>query len=392
MRPLGALAALLVTLFATAPGAAAYSTPDLRLRELDVSDQPVGPWLPLASAALSSANGPELGVVLEKSGEHVLVEVTSVPAGASVADQREVYPTLCSRRPGRPAPSSTSTSGFATRQRLLRRADDRLRRPGCIHGLHPPPRGRRLGHLLRGRAAKLRRIGPRPLVLNTIVRHPKFGGWAIDPPALAGFPELVCATDAVRQPDGSITGPVTKSIPAAGDGRAPGTPYVASYQELPQPGVWTCAAHQVQGGGLVRPPWSEPTPPELIREVWYGLEHRTLADATAPRFALTADTGAYKAGATVKLRLFRRRCGRKPRGAAVARSRVGKSGKLRFRFDLPRLRRRESVAIYAADSNLSGSRLIVPHRRPELNLALVRSHGRSTLEPTLTGCDRDGQA
>ena len=148
----------------------------------------------------------------------------------------------------------------------------------------------------------------------------------------------MCATDAVRQPDGSITGPVTKTIPADRDRRAPGEPYVASYQELPQPGVWTCAAQQVQGGGLVRPPWSAPTPPELIREVWYGLEGHTLADARAPRFVLNATTDAYKAGATVKLRLFRQRCGRKRQRVAVARSRVRPGGKVKFSFGLPRLR------------------------------------------------------
>ena len=116
MRRLGATAALLIALCAlaaTASGAAAYSAPELRVRELDVSDQPVGAWLPLAGAALGSANGYELGVVLERSGEHVLVEVTSVPAGASIEDQREVYP-LCFQQTGTPATWSTSTSASAT--------------------------------------------------------------------------------------------------------------------------------------------------------------------------------------------------------------------------------------------------------------------------------------
>jgi hypothetical protein len=239
---------------------------------------------------------------------------------------------------------------------------------------------------------KVRRIGPRPLVLNTLVSHPKFGGWAIDPPALAGFPQLVCATDAVRQPDGSITGPVTKTILTDSDRRAPGEAYVGEYDELPQPGVWTCAAQQRLGGGLIRPPWSAPTPPELIREVWYGLEDPVLSDARGPRFALAATTGAYKAGATVKLRLLRHRCGRKPRRVVVARSRVRPGGKVKLSFALPRLRRRESVAIFESDSNLSGSRLIVPHRRREKNLALARTRsGGAKLVRTLFGCDDNGQ-
>jgi hypothetical protein len=196
----------------------------------------------------------------------------------------------------------------------------------------------------------------------------------------------------VSQPDGSITGPVTKTILADRDRRAPGEAYVGDYQELPQPGVWTCVAHQVQGGALIPPPWSAPTAPELIREVWYGLNDHALADASAPRFVLNAKTDAYKAGATVKLRLFRQRCGRKPRRVATTRSRVRPGGKVKFSFKLPRLRRLESVAIFSSDSNLSGSRLIVPRRRPEPNFALVKSRGRSTLVRTLTGCDSNGQA
>src|SRR4051794_1900100 len=97
-----ALFSVLTALAVGASAAAAYSTPELRLRELDVGDQPVGPWLTLDGASLLSANGFELGVVLEKSGEHVLVEVTSVPPGASIADQREVYPTLCFSQTGTP--------------------------------------------------------------------------------------------------------------------------------------------------------------------------------------------------------------------------------------------------------------------------------------------------
>src|SRR4051794_24456712 len=97
----GAVIVALTALAANASGAAAYSAPDLRLRELDEGDQQVGPWRPLGGAQLGSANGYELGVVLERSGEHVLVEVTSVPDGAAIADQREVY-SLCFAQTGTP--------------------------------------------------------------------------------------------------------------------------------------------------------------------------------------------------------------------------------------------------------------------------------------------------
>jgi hypothetical protein len=75
----------------------------------------------------------------------------------------------------------------------------------------------------------------------------------------------------------------------------------------------------------------------------------------------------------------------------VASARVRPNGRLRLGFKLPPLRRRDRVAIFTTDSNLSGSRLIVPHRRSEPNLALVRTGHRVRLGFTLTGCDNDGR-
>jgi hypothetical protein len=390
MRRLAASGAVLIAitaLAANASGASAYSAPDLRVRELDVGDQQVGAWRPLAGAQFGSANGYELGVVLEKSGEHVLVEVISVPDGASIADQREVY-SLCF--------AQTGTAGEVVD------LDQRIRYAGngaygirmtvsdaqdASTGCTTSNAASSSGTFTVNAQTRLRRIGPGGLVLNTLVSHRKFAGWAIDPPDLAGFPQLVCATDAVVQPNGSLSGAVTKTLFADHDARVAGEPYVVSYEELPQPGIWTCAAQQYQGGGLVRPPWSAPTKPELVREVWYGLDKHEITDSGGPGFTMRARTEAYKAGAVVKLRLFSARCGKRPKRVAVARSRVGPTGKLRFRFKLPRLGRRERFAIFATDSNLSGSRLIVPHRRGEPNLALVRGRGGGAkLGFTLTGC------
>jgi hypothetical protein len=384
MRRLGAVGALLIaaaTLAASASGAAAYSTPELRLRELDPGDQQVGEWRPLADAELHSANGYELGVILEKSGQHVLVELTSVPAGASIDDQREVY-SLCFEQAGTPGDvvdldqriRYAGNGSYGVRMTV---SDAQDASTGCTTANATSGSGT----FTVDAQTQVRRIGRSPLVLNTHARRPKFAGWAIDPPDLAGFPRLLCATDAVL--------PVVKTVVADRDRRVPGERYVVSYEELPQPGVWTCVAEQFQGGGLVRPPPSAPTAPELVREVWYGLNDPAIADASAPRFVINARTDAYKAGARVKLRLFRARCNKRPRHVAVARGRVRANGRFSLRFRLPRLRGREEVAIFTADSNLSGSRLIVPRRRGEPNLALVRSGGRSTLHGTLTGCDAE---
>src|SRR4051794_7736780 len=190
----GAVIVALTALAANASGAAAYSAPDLRLRELDEGDQQVGPWRPLGGAQLGSANGYELGVVLERSGEHVLVEVTSVPAGASIEDQREVYSPLCFQQTGTPGAVMdldqriryAGNGSYGVRMTV---SDARDASTGCT----TENAASGAGTFSVDAQTKVRRIGPRPLVLNTLVPHPKFAGWAIDPPALAGFPQLVCA-------------------------------------------------------------------------------------------------------------------------------------------------------------------------------------------------------
>jgi hypothetical protein len=385
MRRLVAVGALLVALIASAP-AAAYAPPEMRLRELDVSDQPVGPWLPLSGAQVRSANGYELGVVLEQSGEHVLVELTEVPDGASIGDQREIY-SLCFAYSGSPGEvvaldQRIRYAGNGTYGVRMTVSDAQDASTGCTTANPASSTGT---FAVDARTA-VRRIGVRRLVLNTRARERRFGGWAVDPPELAGFPELLCALDAELQPDGSLDGPVTQTFAADRDRRVDGEPHVVSHENLPRPGMWTCAARQHLGGGLVRPPWSAPTEPELVREIWYGLDEHALPDAGAPRFVLRAATEPYKAGATVKLRLLRARCNLRPRRVAVARSRVRSDGKVRFRFRLPPLRRGEQAAVYTPDTNLSGSRLIVPRRADEPNLALVRSRGGARLVGTRAGC------
>src|SRR3954447_1879334 len=180
-----ALLSVITALAVGASAAAAYSAPELRLRELDVGDQPVGPWLTLDGASLLSANGFELGVVLEKSGEHVLVEVTSVPPGASIADQREVHPTLCFGQTGTPGTvvdldqriRYAGNGSYGVRMTV---SDARDASTGCTTANAASASGT---FAVNARTT-VRRIGIRPLVLNTLRAKQKFGGWAIDPPAL----------------------------------------------------------------------------------------------------------------------------------------------------------------------------------------------------------------
>jgi hypothetical protein len=382
----GALLTAITVLAGVASGAVAYSPPEMRLRELDVSDQQVGPWRPLPGAELASANGYQLGVVLEQSGQHVLVELTELPAGASAEDQRNVYH-LCFEQTGTPGEvvdldQRIRYAGDGSYGVRMTVSDAQDASTGCTTA-NPASA---TGTFTVSTHTAVRRIGPRPLVLNPFGGPRKFSGWAIDRPELGGFPELTCATNAVVQPDGSLAGTVERTFPASRDRRIPNEPYVVNYVDLEQPGVWTCVGRQYQGGGLIPPPWSAPTEPELVRELWAGLDDHVIADARPPRFAMAATAEDYHAGARVKLRVFRARCGRKPKGVTATRSRVRSNGKVRFRFRLPRLRRNEEAAVFTTDSTASGSRLIVPRRRSEPNLALVRSGSRATLHQTLAGC------
>src|SRR4051812_21118131 len=151
---------------AGAPGALAYSAPQLRLKELDVSDQPVGDWLPLSGAQLHSANGYELGVVLEQSGEHVLVEVTQVPPGTTPADQREVYPTLCLSHTGTPGDvidldERIRYAGNGSYGVRMTASDARDASTGCTTANATSAEGTFAVDAETG----IRRLGPRPLVL-----------------------------------------------------------------------------------------------------------------------------------------------------------------------------------------------------------------------------------
>jgi hypothetical protein len=388
MRVLPAVLALLV-LAGPVSDALAYAPPQMKLKELDVSDQPVGPWIDLAGASLDSANGYELGVVLEKSGQHVLVELTALPEGAAAADQYEIY-SLCFAQSGTPGEvvgldqriRYAGNGAYGVRMTVSDSSD-------ASSGCKTANPASAEGSFTVNAETTIRRLGRKPLVLNTLVRKPKFAGFAIEPPDLAGFPELVCALDAVRQPDGSLTGSLTKNFPGGSDRRVKGEEYVADLDELPRPGVWTCAAHQHRGGGIVRPPWSEPSEPELVREFWYGLA-RPFIPAKAshgPVFQVVDTLPRYLAGARVSFRVNRSRCGKKLRAVATARSRVSKKGKVRFRFRLPQLGRFEEEMIFRPQSNIKGTRLVVPGPRFERSLSLTQEGRKRTLAGTLTSCN-----
>jgi len=368
--------------------ATAYAPPQMKLRQLDVSDQPVGPWIDLAGANLRSANGYELGVVLEKSGQHVLVELTSLPAGASAADQYNVY-SLCFSQTGTPGAvvdldQRIRYAGNGTYGVRMTVSDSSDASSACKTANPASAEG----SFSVDAQTTIERLGRSPLVLNALDRRPKFAGFAIDPPPLGSFPELVCALNAVRQPDGSLRGPVTKRFFGDADKRVKGEDYVADLDDLPRPGTWSCVGRQDRGGGLVRSPWSEPSKPEFVREVWYGLDRPFIPRRAShgPVFKIVGKVEPYMAGARVSFRILRARCGKKLRLVTTARPRVGERGQVRFSFRLPRLRRTEPFAIYQAQSNISGTKLIVPVRRHEAPLQLTKTGKNRTLSGTLSSC------
>jgi hypothetical protein len=368
--------------------AAAYAPPQMKLRELDVSDRPVGPWIDLGGASLRSANGYELGVVLEKSGQHVLVELTALPEGATAADQNQVYD-LCFAHTGTPGEvvdldQHIRYAGNGTYGVRMTVSDSSDASSACKTANPASAEG----SFSVDAQTTIRRLGRKPLVKNTLARRPKFGGFAIDPPKLSGFPQLVCALNAVRQPDGSLRGDVTKVFPGGKDPRVKGEDYVADLEDLPRPGVWSCAARQDKGGGLVRPPWSEPSEPELVREVWYGLERPAVPPKAShgPVFKVVSELEPYMAGARVTYRIRRSRCGKKLRTVATARSRVDRRGVVTFRFRLPRLGRHEKEAVYLPQSSISDTKLIVPGAEREPPLLMIQKGRKRTLGGSQSSC------
>jgi hypothetical protein len=364
-------------LLATAGQAAAYGPPQLRLRELDVSDQPTGAWRALDGAQLHSAYGAELGVVLEKSGEHVLVEVTSVPAGSTPADQKEIY-SLCFQQTGTVGEvvdldqriRYAGNGSYGIRMTVSDSSDA----SSACKTANPATADGTFG--MEAHTA-VRRIGASPIVLDSNDETPPFGGWAIDPPDLGHFPELQCALDG---------GSVTKSVPASRDSRVKGEPWVVDAASLPRPGVWSCTGHLLQSGALVESPRSAPTEPELIRDSWYGLYEPQVSGRRPQSVRLIAHGEKYYAGATVKLRLRRSRCGHKLGKPKVVKAKLSPAGKLVFRLHLPRLRRTQTGVIYRVFSTISGSRLIVSRKREEPPIAVTRDEG---IFKTLTPCDND---
>ena len=382
------LALALCVAAGSAADATAYAPPQMKLRELDVSDRPVGPWIDLAGANLRSANGVELGVVLEKSGQHVLVELTSLPAGASASDQYEVY-NLCFAQTGTPGAvvdldQRIRYAGNGTYGVRMTVSDSRDASSACKTANPASSEG----SFSVDAHTTIRRIGQSRAVLNTLERRPKFAGFAINPPPLGHFPKLVCALNAVRQADGSLKGPVTKTLFGEADRRVMGEDYVADLDLLPRPGMWSCVGQQHIGGGLIRSPWSEPSKPELVREVWYGLERPFIPRRAShgPVFKIVDKLEPYMAGARVSFQIFRSRCDKKLRRVTTAHTRIGERGQVRLSFRLPRLGRTERVAIYQARSNISGTKLIIPVRRDEPSLELTQQGGKRTLAGTLGGC------
>lgn len=370
-RLLVSAVAVLASLAPAAP-AAAYGPPQMRLRELDVSDRPVGPWRVLDGAQLRSANGFELGVVLERSGQHVLVEVTAVPAGTSIDAQREVYD-LCFEHTGTPGEvvdldQRIRYAGNGTYGVRMTVSDSPDASSACTTA-NPATAQGTFGVDAR---TTIRRVGAPRLVLDLTDDSPAFGGWAVDPPDLAGSAQVRC----------TLGGGVTQTLTTTKDPRLPGEPYAADFVGLSRPGRWTCAGRQSAGGALIPPAWSEPIGPELVREAWYGLSESVPA-GRARNARVSARMKTWHAGATVRMRLRRAMCGRRLRTVTATRAKVSPSGRLVFRFRLPKLRRHEDFAIYRPQTTISGAPLVVSRPEEEDTLALTRDG----LQKTLSACD-----
>lgn len=385
MRHMLALAIVLAGL-AAAP-AAAHAPPQIYLRQLDVSNRPTGSWISLPGAHIASVNGYELGVRLETSGEHVLVELTSEPSPG--LPQKEIYD-LCFAQTGARGTIRdlderihyAGNGGYGVKVTVSDAPDAST---GCTTANAASSTGTFTVH----GSISIRRIGARPLVIDPLLRHPPPpAGWRIDAPPLSSFPDVMCFRDARRKPDGSLTGKDPTPVTADRSRRVPAGAFYADAADLRDAGTWTCQAEVANGSALTKPPIAV-TRPEFVRMRWYGLDHLALPDFGAPVFTLRGDTPEGAGGGRVTLRLTRRICGGKPRRGPTVHARVSRrTGKVSLRFRLPRLKRSEGAALYTATTTISGARAMVGRRvdlGPSLELTRDRHH-RQVLEGSIADC------
>jgi GH24 family phage-related lysozyme (muramidase) len=318
----------------SAAAAAALTAPELFVRERDMNDQPIGDWVPLDGAKVHSLIGYDIGVRVQatsdfQNSQHVRLQITSVPDGHP--DQPLVYPTVCGTVRGTGGQIADlgqevryeGDGRYGVSVTVAPFGDDK-----CASGLTTTGSFT----VSAGRPASVRLVGH--LLLGDPRDPAPFSGVEITWPTGARMhPELVCARDPRRLPDGSLTGSAVQHVKAFGWDKS-GPERIEADRAFPSTGRWACVARYF--GNQTPLPWSAPTPASIVQRFFYGPKSGTLrlSDPRGPSYALTARTDPDAAGGLLTLEL-RRVSGGAPPTRVV--TRVGSGGRLSFKFRLPSL-------------------------------------------------------
>jgi hypothetical protein len=342
---------LIAALLLTAPAAAAFSPPEVFLKELDASDMPMGNWIPLAGAQMHSVNGYEIGVRLEQSGERVLVQATSVPDGRPDL-QKNIY-SLCLPQAGAPGQ-------IVQPDERLRYAGDgtytlavtALTAPDASHCTNQPGAATTTGSFTASASTSIRFQGHMLLVDPST--HHKFGGLVMFPALGAGETEVICARDPRPAAGGTLTGSLVFDRDLVGSQENPS--HTDAEGLFPKPGRWACIARS-KSAGVEFGPWSAATATATVQTGFYRPKDgdTRLTDARGPVYRMRLRFDPLTAGGllTVELRRFG-----KPKQRTRIRLRIRRGGIAAFNFRLPRLGPSEFGAHYVEYLTFGGTQLV----------------------------------
>jgi hypothetical protein len=374
---------VVVSLLFAAP-AQAVSPPEVFLKELDSSDQPMGNWIPLAGAQMHSVNGYEIGVRLQDTGapgntQRILVQVISVPDGRPDL-QKNIY-SIC-------LPQSGAAGQIVQPDERVRYAGDGtytlavtvLTSPGdashCSGGAtttgsftaSAPTSAHFEGHML----------------LRDPSAHHTFGGLVMFPAVGAGETEAICARDPKPVAGGTLTGSLVIDRDLVGSQENPSR--TDAGELFPTPGIWACVARS-KSAGVEFGPWSAPTAAAPVQTGFFRPKdgETRLTDARGPVFGMRLKFDPLTAGGrlTVEFRRFGN-----PKRRTRIRLRIGPGGVASFRFRLPRLGSNATGAHYVEYLTFGGTEFVAARRAfGDVGIdAIASPHGRVSLQFTAPPC------
>ncbi len=306
MKRLALPGGLLAALMLSAPAAAAFTPPELFVRQQAWdTHEDTGPWIPLASAPVFDfLGGYEIGYRLQDSGEpnqfqRVALTVVAVPDG----------------QPTQPYNDTPYCVGRAGTAGDIVAAGAELQFEGSGAYSVRVSVGADLDCTTAGQSstgAFSVQSPVAPLLVGTPVRFraqptdATFVGVRGAPGPSGGSADVRCALDGMTEPDGSVTG--TDVVP---DDLSYARQQVTE-EAFTRPGAWTCVARGVGYGvdaefnqAMYGTPWSAPITFDVLSDFRRGTAAIAGRRSRKPRFGITAEWPAEAVGGNAKLALYR---------------------------------------------------------------------------------------